>query len=348
MPHRVAAGENITLIAARFEQHNTLKAVVRAVAMQDLTIRPFTPKDYPSFTALWNHAYPENRGTSVSFKLLDHHRSPELTCRRWVAEHNGEIIGVGCFEHWEEFYHPRKYLMHIIVDEEQRRQGVGAAIYNHVTDELLKLQPLVIRGWVKHNNSDGNSFAQNRGFIRERLRWNLLLGVQECDLTPYARHEARLKRHGVTIKRFAELPPDPGRDRKLYELYRAIIDDLDTPDAATPMDFAAYARALQTGSVNNEVSVAAIDEKGDGEYVGMWNLSQTDDATLYGDVMGVKPEHRRRGIALCLLARAISYAKQRGYVTITAHTDEHNKDTLALADRLGFVRSPQSLFAKSL
>lgn len=50
--------------------------------------------------------------------------------------------------------------------------------------------------------------------------------------------------------------------------------------------------------------------------------------------------YRRQGVALALKLRGIAYAKQHAYTTLRTSVDATNTASLALNERLGFVKQP--------
>ena len=114
---------------------------------QNFSIRPFTDaaSDYQALAALYNYAYPEAKRTPTEFKIVDWMRDPNLACKRWVAEKDAAVKGVGGFEHWGDFYHPHKYLLHLVVNSDEQGQGIGGALYDHVVGELSRLRPQTAR-----------------------------------------------------------------------------------------------------------------------------------------------------------------------------------------------------------
>lgn len=118
----------------------------------DLIIRPINDEsleDYRAVANLYGYAYPEEQTDPVGLKISDRVLDRKYTCERYVAEHRGLIAGVGCFEHWESFYHPREYLLHVIVAPDYQKQAIGHAVYHYTMEKLEKLKPTEVHVWIK-------------------------------------------------------------------------------------------------------------------------------------------------------------------------------------------------------
>jgi GNAT superfamily N-acetyltransferase len=80
------------------------------------------------------------------------------------------------------------------------------------------------------------------------------------------------------------------------------------------------------------------------EYVGKASFYPDEGRSfLFTQLTGVKPQCRRKGIALALKVRAILYAKANGYATLQTENRADNVAMLALNERLGFVREPANI-----
>lgn len=88
-------------------------------------------EDYRAMADLFSYAYPEEQINSIGLKISDRTCDRKYTCERNVAERGGRIAEVGCFEHWESFYHPHKYLLHVIVPPDYQKNSIGHAVYRY-------------------------------------------------------------------------------------------------------------------------------------------------------------------------------------------------------------------------
>ncbi|MBC7797458.1 MAG: GNAT family N-acetyltransferase [Pyrinomonadaceae bacterium] len=311
----------------------------------ELIIRPIitnNQRDYRAITALHNYAYPEEQRTFVAYKVADKMRDAKLVRRRWIAEQDNVIKGAGTFEHWESFYHPNKYLLHIIVDQQYQRNGIGTALYLEVMRELEAQKPQFAKTWIARDNKESVRFAEKRGFVGEKLKWNIILDVENAKTEPFAEQMQAVVNQGIAVKSVAELKEGLNHQRKLYDLYVKTLESINAADESAPPTFEEFADNKTLIAENS--TLIAVDKE---RYVGMWQLEDASGGALYGGIMSVDEDYRRRGVAFALAFQAIIFAQKNDYKILTAHTDEHNVGILHLSERLGFTHLPtQILFSK--
>ena len=295
--------------------------------------------DYRALATLYRYAYPEESVTATGLELADNARPPEFVCRRWFAEENGMIRGVGGFEHWESYFHPDKYLLHIIVAPDFQNRAIGSALYDQVLKDLELRRPQFARAWIQENRRASIDFAKHRGFTQIKLKWNIRLELKSWSVEPFLEQAETIRRTGIEIKSLAELNKDSGNLSKLYDLYLMTLQSIEAADTAKVPGFEEFSE--QIGHSSDDLFFIALD--GD-RYVGMWQLENESVNSLFGGIMAVDAEYRRRGAAFALAVDGIAQAKHFQYQTLTVHTDEHNKAILALTKKMGFTHLPAQIF----
>ena len=312
------------------------------MSTEALIIRPQSRdslEDYQALAALYHYAYPEESVTATSLKLADGARASELVCRRWFAEENGTIRGVGGFEHWEAYFHRDKYLLHMIVAPDFKNRGIGSTLYNTVVKDLELRQPQFVRAWVQQNHEKSIAFAEHRGFGRIKLKWNIRLELKSWNLESYREQAEAIRSTGIEVKSLAQINRDSANIRKLFELYVMTLNSIEAADTAKIPSFDEFTQQIDQGS--DELFFIALEQN---RFVGMWQLENESVNSLFGGIMAVAPEYRRRGAAFALAVHGISQAKFFQYKTLTVHTDEHNKAILALTEKMGFTHLPAQIF----
>lgn len=91
-----------------------------------------------------------------------------------------------------------------------------------------------------------------------------------------------------------------------------------------------------------------VDER-DGEIVGICGMSiSTDGGTSMGELtaMYVKPEHRRKGIALGLMKEILKLARKKGVEFIFAWTRHEAIAAKALYEKAGYEENVQPVYYK--
>jgi RimJ/RimL family protein N-acetyltransferase len=159
------------------------------------------------------------------------------------------------------------------------------------------------------------------------------------DPRPFAGLDTRLRTQGIEIQTLHTLRQDPDRDRKVYDLYWQVAEDVPREDDLNVMAFGEWAKwTLEDPSVPHEAYILAV--SGD-EYVGVAEFGERPGSdVLQGGLVGVRRAFRRRGVALAMHVRAIVYARAQGYSRIVTSTAVVNVGMRALYARLGFVREP--------
>jgi GNAT superfamily N-acetyltransferase len=75
-----------------------------------LTIRPLTPDDYPAMAAIINVTERDEDVTADELRLADERRYPKCKRQVWLAERDGQAIGLTSLSQYPDFYHLHKLL----------------------------------------------------------------------------------------------------------------------------------------------------------------------------------------------------------------------------------------------
>jgi GNAT superfamily N-acetyltransferase len=305
------------------------------------TIRPATAADYATVAALQNAVYPDYATTADTIRYGDEHRDPKCLLGRFIAEHDGEAVGLGEYGQAAMMYHPRKFGIDVAVPPHWQGQGIGTALYAHLLTALEPFSPLAVRTSARADWSRKLTFLAQRGFVETLRSWESRLTVADFDPTPFAEAEARTAASGITIRTLAELVDEPERNRKLHTLDHDIWQDVPLSEPHTPVGYEVFIeRLLNDPDLLPDAYFVAIDTA-TGEWAGMGQLWQSlagDD--LYNGLTGTRRAYRRRGIALALKLRGIAYAKAHGRPTIKTWNESNNRAMLAINEALGFVKQP--------
>ena len=311
-----------------------------------MQIRPFQPGDYPALVDIHNSrgiVWPEWPRSAAAWAALDAARSPKSLHARWMAEEAGRPVGFAACLRGPAAFPPLSFQIDIQVHPLFQRRGIGSALYEQLVLWLQAYAPPALRADAFTNLPQGFPFLEKRGFFEAFRETPVHLDVAAFDPRPYAALEPALEGDGIVIRSLPELAGDPGRDRKLYDLYWEASEDM--PHEGGPRerpDFSAWLSwGLNDACILQEAYFVAV--RGE-EYVGLRELyTYTDGGALLGSLLGVRREYRRRGIGLALQLRGIAYARQKGYRLLKTCTALQNDRMQALFDKLGFARDPQWL-----
>lgn len=302
-------------------------------------IRPFTANDYPKTVAVLNAVHPDYPDTVAELCFFDEHRDPKCRFERWVAERDGVVVGIGQWGHATGWFHPRKFWMELSVHPEHQGRGVGSALYEHLVEILRPLDPLLVRAGAREDKLHSVQFLLNRGFVEDMRSWESRLDVEAFDPSPFAGVDEAVRAAGIEIKTLRDLEADPERNRELYELDWALEQDVPQPEPPTRVSYEFFLEhTLQNPNLLPDAYFVAVHGE---TYAGLSTLwTSLGNADLYTGLTGVRREYRRRGIALALKLRAISYAQAHGHAVIRTWNESNNLPMLSINERLGFVKQP--------
>jgi mycothiol synthase len=301
-----------------------------------LVVRQFAPGEYAALAEIWNASYPDYPTTPEELRLEDQHHEKRCRRERWVGEVAGRVVGFGGFDQPATMYHPRRYSLTLNVLPDFQHRGIGSALYERVASELAQFDPLSLRAIAGEDMAGRIRFLEARGFREESRFWESQLEVSEFDPAPFDGVGERIRIQGIGIRTLRELEPD--RDRKLHELISEVQADMPSPEPYTRLSSEAFLKRMREDeNLLPDAFFVAVDGS---SYVGVHFLRSVPDsrALMTGDT-GVVRTHRRRGLALALKLRGITYARTHGHPLIRTLNGSSNQSILALNQRLGFKRS---------
>jgi mycothiol synthase len=308
-----------------------------------MIIRVFEADDYPAIVDIDKSLdihWPERPRTAEGWAEADRNRNSKCKFQRWVAVIDGKVVGSGSYGQHSVDYHPQRFYVNVEVSPDYQLQGVGAALYDRIMAELQPFGPRVLRADAFTNLPQGFRFLQKRGFYEAFRETPVHLEVAPFDPSPYKGLNAKLLSKGIVVKTLREMESDPGRDRKIYDLYWKITEDV--PQEETRIEKPGFDEwmswGLQDPTILHDAYFVAV--RGN-EYVGLseWGKDPDNDVLL-GGLLGVR---RACGIALAMTLAAIAYAQEHGYPVIKTCTAIQNLPMQALFNMLDFARDPEWL-----
>jgi len=309
-------------------------------------IRPFdgTENDYDAIVEVWNKSFPDERTNVDTRRHHDEHLQKEFLFERFVGEMDGVPILTGYYGEDEWSHAPGKYRLGIQVVPEYRRMGFGTRAYDWVWEQIKDRdpKPTLLATYAREDDADSMRFAEKRGFrVAQRNQFSML-DVKSFDPKPFEDVLARVDASEVDVRSFAELMKED--DQALHKAYEAgweFLQDVPFPEPIQKMPFAQYMSEVEGPWGMPESWFIAVDQ---GRYVGMsqlWRIP-AQPRRLQTGLTGVSRSHRRRGLATALKVRAISGAREAGFVSIRTDNEENNP-MYDLNVKLGFKPIPSWL-----
>ncbi|MBN2170481.1 MAG: GNAT family N-acetyltransferase [Candidatus Krumholzibacteriota bacterium] len=306
----------------------------------EVLIRQFTEDDYAAMVAVFNAVYPEYRDAEASWRHRDAKKEARIDWGRFVAEVDGRIAGLATWDQFSCAYHPRKFMVEVMVHPDHRRRGIGGALYERLMAELASRDPMLLRAEVNEANAVGVRFAAARGYVENHRQRESLLEFADFDPGRFAADLARVAAQGIVIRSLPELQRTvPAWKRRYHELDQHVAADVPWPDPHTLVPFAAWCgKELESPNFVPELHMIALDGE---RWVGLSNLWKTGSAgRLNTGLTGVVRDHRKRGIATALKVRAAEAAKALGYERTMTWNEQGNAGMLGINERLGFRFRP--------
>ncbi|OLB68002.1 hypothetical protein AUI06_12150 [archaeon 13_2_20CM_2_52_21] len=307
-----------------------------------LGFREFQPSSYERLVAISNGNYPdypisvrERRSRDESMARTNH-LLRRLEC---IDLEQDQAVGFGEIFNLPGMFHPRKFMINILVDPERQGTGIGRAIYNRISEELLDLNAILVWAMSKEDLPRRIEFFRRRGFAEKSRSWESRLDLTMADITKFGGYVEKALKEGITFTTLAE-ERLRGEDslRKIHELVQLITADMPREAAFTPLTFEQW----ETFSLKNPqlLPEGYFIAKDGPNYVGMSNVHRIDTEcrVLNQDDTGVTREYRGRGIATALKLKVIEFGKKNGYRTIKTWNDSSNAPMLAVNTKLGFKR----------
>jgi GNAT superfamily N-acetyltransferase len=244
--------------------------------------------------------------------------------QHFVAWDESRAIGTGYAALHPERPEP---FVHVLVRPEERRRGVGSALFAAVTGWAAGHDRKEVESFVDDFEPDARTFLERRGFVP--VGRELKVALDLADHVPLPVDPPV----GIVIVTWAERPEAA---RGLYDVACEANPDIpgEEEDVIEPYE-EWLARHMQGSGDKPEATFVAL--AGD-EVVGYSKFSLTDaqPTIAFHDLTGVKRAWRGRGVAGALKRAQIAWAKEAGYDRLLTNNEERNAPIRKLNERLGY------------
>jgi GNAT superfamily N-acetyltransferase len=219
----------------------------------------------------------------------------------------------------------------VTVLPEHRRQGLGTAFYERISEWLAEHGVDRIDATVPEDDEASIAFALKRGFQEVERNGRMTLDLATIEPEPADPPE------GVEIVTWDERPE---LDRGIYEVACEAYPDIPGDRDQTVEPFEDWLEHELRGS-GDRADATFLAIAGD-EVVGYskFSLTEAQPTTAHHDMTAVKRAWRQRGIAGALKRTQILWAKERGYERLATQNEMRNEPMRRLNKRLGYRQAP--------
>jgi mycothiol synthase len=266
--------------------------------------------------AVWNAITPREPVTVETIEAR-WARQPERLYL--VAEKAGRAVGTAMAAPSDS---PGRLFLDVRVLFEERRQGVGSALYEQLEAHALALAPKALSTQVSEVSSGGLRFARQRGYREVDRQVELVRTLQGDERPP-----PRLA--GVEIVELTEeMRP------AAYVVTRQAWADFPLSAAVPPPDWDDWVR----DEFDGPIAFAALEK---GQVVGFAALTRRPaDGLLEHGLTACLRAHRGRGIGTALKQAQIAWAAAHGYRELITFTQDGNEAMRSVNAKLGYVEQP--------
>jgi len=305
-----------------------------------LKFRDFHPDDYPRLVEIDQANYPEYPVTVSEQRAFDENIDPKKYLLKRIAalDQNKRIVGFGQLRHELDAFHPRKFLVNILVHPTDHGKGIGGAIYRKLEEELAALNAILATAFTKDDLPRQREFYTHRGFHESSRAWESRLDLRTADVSGFREYLKRAEHEGIS---FTDLATEQRRGNSLnglHELVQLIVADMPREGSFTPISFEQW-KALMFNSPRLLPEGYIIAKHGS-EFVGVSIVfkNEKEPRSLSQDDTGVRKEYRGKGIAIAMKMKLIEFGRRNGYEMIKTWNDSTNAAMLAINTKLGFKR----------
>lgn len=319
--------------------------------MESITIRLREEADDPAIVKIRNEANPHFPPTSLEEYRYqaDPTHSPEGTIQeRFVAEREGEILGLYVLNELRHVLRPHTYAANIGVAKGHRGQGLGNMLYRHLEGRLHLHGATRIYGRVSEDQPEAMAFFERRGFSRTgRADRMSRLVVREANLEGYDGAVERAEDQGIRIQTLREIGMDDQQTlRRIHRMSFESARDIPSSEELEEFPFETWVQWLESpGNSPDQVWVALEGA----QPVGVASLSRRGEHAAFNNYTGVDRQYRGRGLARALKLKTIEFARAQGIEEIFTGNDIDNKRMLSINIPLGYQAVPSQIeIAKDL
>ncbi|WP_424951350.1 N-acetyltransferase family protein [Deinococcus sp.] len=312
-----------------------------------MVIQKFTPQDAADVAALISRLFPDRAVSAEEVQRMDRDQdgAGATHARAVVRAPDDTLAACVGYEQSLGQYHPRKFVVELIVAPEWRAQGLGTRLYDWLLSRLTPHDPLSLRVAVREEDEAALQFARQRDFREDKRYWVSSVDPALADMSALPALKLRLAERGVSLLSATELAArDPdGWQAQIHALFSEVRLDVPRSESATPISLEQYtAWILDDAGFLPDAFFLAQD--GAGDLIGQSDLYRSSASRdLFIGLTGVRRPWRGLGVGKALKLRGLQYARKAGIPRVWTDNESGNAPILKVNEALGFVRKPAVL-----
>jgi len=261
---------------------------------------------------------------------------------RVAEDGSGERFGFLCLYRYHAGEQMR-FRFYLIVEPACRRQGVGAALYEHLEELALSLKADGITTDIRDNDPESRRFAEKRGFIQKSHDIQMMLELASFNEEPYSTSMAALTAQGFRFTNMAELGNDEEAQRKLFELNNSVTATQPGHNGIPSWSsFEEFQRTVCQMPWYQPAGQMVVIDTSTGEWAAMSAITRFENADhAYNLFTGVDPRYRGRKLGQSVKALALCHARDHlGVDRVHTNHNADNDPMIAIDRKLGYVQIP--------
>jgi GNAT superfamily N-acetyltransferase len=294
--------------------------------MADLEIERLDPGDAVAagaWVAIYNAVLPE-MAFGVDDFLYGQQRDPDGV--DLVARIGGRAVGCG---NVTPLRNSTTAYVWFGVLEEERRQGVGTALYQAFRAAARAIGRDTFQTRVSEARPETIAFLGRRGLAEAARHQEVALDLSAIDPPPVALPPGL---------RLSTLAAEPALEDATFEVARQVIPEIPAPEPR-PVTRSRWDAWMHGPQMRPDAVFLAVEGDRVVAYAALLAYEQQPGDAIH-EITAVLPDYRRRGIARALKAAEIAWAREAGFERLRAHNDSTNIPIRRLNDELGYRPLP--------
>ena len=313
-------------------------------------IRTAVEQDWEPLLDLAHDIVPFDReGNEEWLKIRRQFDAKNRTRRHYVATHpdDGRILGYGCIEQQDP--DPQRFRLYIVVPPDLLAQGLGDLLYNRLLADLKELKAQKV--WIREAASqwpppapekDLLEFFEQRGFVRDRLIWRMVLPLDEVNWEQLNQTREAVKAADIRLSTLAaEMERDQTALQKFTDLANISQAHMARMRCApiAPVTLKEIEQALAKSTLLPIGSTNFIAAHNDGFATAVWlrNLDE-EEGQIEAGIPFMHPQNHTPEITTALHLAALEWARDHNLKSVHSFVDDRDTNIMAACEASGFQR----------